>query len=60
MVGGISNDIIPLAYYLRSEFEILILYGEKEKSEADAVFLLNKYPGLNVKKIPSFQKKQIP
>jgi glycosyltransferase involved in cell wall biosynthesis len=57
VVGGISNDIIPLAYYLRSEFEIFILYGEKEEGEAEAIFLLNKYPGLNIKKIPSFQKQ---
>ncbi|HEY2727547.1 MAG TPA: glycosyltransferase [Parafilimonas sp.] len=57
VVGGISNDIIPLAYYLRSEFDILILYGEKEEGEADAVFLLNKYPGLNIKKINAFQKQ---
>ncbi|MEP6683355.1 MAG: glycosyltransferase [Parafilimonas sp.] len=60
IVGGISNDIIPLAYYLRSNFEILILHGEKEKSEADANFLLNNYPGLNIKKIPSFQKQTNP
>jgi glycosyltransferase involved in cell wall biosynthesis len=60
VVGGISNDIIPLAYYLRSEFEILILYGEKEEGEADAIFLLNKYPCLRIKKINSFQKQTNP
>jgi hypothetical protein len=38
IVGGISNDIIPLAYYLQSCFDILILYGEKEKDETETVF----------------------
>jgi len=55
-VGGISNDIIPLAYYLQSEFDILILYGEKEKDEAEADFLLKRYPGLALKKIIQFKK----
>jgi len=57
IVGGISNDIIPLAYHLRSDFDILILHGEKEESEADATFLLRSYPGLNIKKIPAFRKQ---
>ncbi|MEP6466790.1 MAG: glycosyltransferase [Parafilimonas sp.] len=57
IVGGISNDIIPLAYYLHPEFDILILCGEKDEGEADALFLLSKYPGLQIKKINAFQKK---
>lgn len=56
VVGGIANDVIPLAYYLQNDFDILILYGEKEKDEAEAVFLLKAYPGLQLKKIPSFKK----
>ena len=56
VVGGISNDIIPLAWYLKNNFEILILCGEKEKGEIEVDFLLQQYPGLNVKKIKAFQK----
>lgn len=56
IVGGISNDIIPLAWYLKNDFDILIIYGEKEKGEIEADFLLNQYPGLNVKKISAFKK----
>jgi glycosyltransferase involved in cell wall biosynthesis/GT2 family glycosyltransferase len=56
IVGGISNDIIPLAYYLQSDFDILILYGEKEKDEIEAAFLLENYPGLKLKKVTSLQK----
>jgi len=56
VVGGISNDIIPLAYHLQTEFDILILYGEKEKDEVEADFLLTAYPGLKLKKIKSFKK----
>ncbi len=60
VVGGISNDIIPLAYYLHSDFDILILHGEKEEGEKDALFLLDKYPGLKIKKIPAFKKQTNP
>jgi glycosyltransferase involved in cell wall biosynthesis len=56
VVGGISNDIIPLAYHLQPHFDILILYGEREKDEIEAELLLQKYPGLNLKKIKSLQK----
>ena len=56
VVGGISNDVIPLAYYLRAEFEILILHGEKEKDETEVTFLLKKYPGLTIKKLKHFKK----
>ena len=60
IIGGISNDIIPLAYYLQPYFDILILYGEKAKDEIEADFLLTKYPGLNVKKITTFKKNNNP
>ena len=56
IVGGISNDIIPLAYYLKQEFNILILHGEKENEEAFATFLTKKYPGLQFHKIKQFKK----
>jgi glycosyltransferase involved in cell wall biosynthesis len=45
-----------LAYYLQQEFDILILYGEKDKDEAQVNFLLNQYPGLQLKKIAQFKK----
>lgn len=56
IVGGISNDIIPLAWYLKNDFEILIIYGEKEEGEIEANYLLSQYPGLNIKKINAFKK----
>ncbi|HEX5152072.1 MAG TPA: glycosyltransferase family 4 protein [Parafilimonas sp.] len=56
IVGGISNDIVPLAWYLKDEFEILIISGEKEEDEAEINFLLKLYPGLQFKKIDSFRK----
>jgi glycosyltransferase involved in cell wall biosynthesis len=56
VVGGISNDIIPLAYYLLPHFDTCILYGEKEKDETETVFLLKKYPGLQFKKIRQLKK----
>jgi glycosyltransferase involved in cell wall biosynthesis len=56
-VGGISNDIIPLAYYLQHEFDILVLHGEKEEDESNADFLLKRYPGLQFRKVRRFKKK---
>ncbi len=51
VIGGQAVDTIPLAWYLKNDFDILILYGEKEKDEIEPVFLLEKYPGLSLKKI---------
>ncbi|HEX8357530.1 MAG TPA: glycosyltransferase, partial [Segetibacter sp.] len=56
VIGGQTVDIIPLAWYLKKEFEILIVYGEKEKDEIEPFFLLEKYPGLQLKKICHLRK----
>lgn len=45
-----------MAYYLKHEFNILIVYGEKDENEASADFLIKKYPGLKFKKIKRFKK----
>ena len=50
VIAGQTADIIPLAWYLKPDFDILILYGEKEKEQLEPLFLLHKYPGLNFKK----------
>ncbi len=57
MIGGISNDVISLASYLTKDFDILLLYGEKEKDEEDALFLLDVFPGLTVKKIKTLKRQ---
>lgn len=51
VIGGPSVDTIPLAWYLKDDFEIIILFGEREKDEIEPAFLLQKYPGLRLKKI---------
>lgn len=48
VVGGPALDIIPLAYHLRHEFEIHILYGQKEVDETEPSFMLGKYEGLTL------------
>jgi glycosyltransferase involved in cell wall biosynthesis len=48
VVGGPALDIIPLAYHLRNEFEIHILYGQKEADETEPSFMLDKYEGLTL------------
>lgn len=56
VIGGQAVDTIPLAYYLQQDFYIIILYGEKEKDEVEASFLLNQYPGLVTKKIKQLRR----
>lgn len=51
VIGGPAVDTIPLAWQLAKDFEIIILYGEKETDEVQPAFLLKKYPGLQLKKI---------
>jgi glycosyltransferase involved in cell wall biosynthesis len=51
VIGGQAVDTLPLAYFLKQDFDILIVYGEKEKDEIEPVFLLNKYTGLHLKKV---------
>ncbi len=56
VIGGQAVDTISLAYYLQQDFDIVILYGEKEKDELESSFLLQQYPGLNIQKIKSLRR----
>jgi glycosyltransferase involved in cell wall biosynthesis len=58
VIGGQAVDTIPLAWHIKNDFEILIIYGEKEKDEIEPFFLLEKYPGLQLKKI-SYLRRSI-
>lgn len=60
VIGGQAVDTLPLAYFLAADFEILILYGEKEKDEVEPQFLLKQYPGLKLKKISHLQRSVNP
>lgn len=56
VLGGPALDIIPLAYYLQGEFDVHIMYGEKESDEIEPLYLLEKYSGLNLVKIKHLQR----
>lgn len=56
VIGGQAVDTIPLAWYLKSDFNILIIYGEKEADEIEPLFLIKKYPGLKFKKIKCLRR----
>lgn len=56
VIGGQAIDTIPLAYYLQNDFNILILYGEKEVDEVEASFLLKQYPNLTTQKITHLRR----
>ena len=51
VIGGQVADTLSLAWHLKNDFEILVLTGEKEKDETEPEFLLQKYPGMLLKKI---------
>lgn len=56
VIGGQAIDTIPLAWYLQEKFTVQVLYGEKENDEEEALFLLDLYPGLQIKKLPVLQR----
>ena len=56
VIGGQALDTVPLIYHLKDEFDILVLYGQKEHDEEEALFLLQQYPGINLKKIKHFKR----
>ncbi|MDB5249676.1 MAG: glycosyltransferase family 1 protein [Segetibacter sp.] len=60
VIGGQAVDTIPLAWYLKDFFDILILYGEKEKDEIEPSFLLERYKGLQLKKIKYLRRSVNP
>jgi len=60
VVGGPALDTIPLAYHLRNDFDIHILYGNKEEDETEPTYLLEKYSGLKMVKIQSLYRSPHP
>jgi glycosyltransferase involved in cell wall biosynthesis len=56
VIGGQAVDTIPLAWHLSNQFDILVLYGEKEKDEIEPDFLLQQYPDLQLKKIKQLRR----
>lgn len=57
VIGGHTSDTIPLLFLFQQEYDLLVLYGCPEPDEAEALFLLEKYPGLSLKKIHSLKKR---
>ena len=56
VIGGQALDTVPLLYHLQGGFDILILYGCKEKDEEEATFLLETFNNLPLKPITSFKR----
>lgn len=60
VIGGQAVDTIPLVWHLMPHFDVLILFGEKEKDEIEPSFLLELYPGLRLKKIKQLRRSVNP
>jgi glycosyltransferase involved in cell wall biosynthesis len=56
VIGGVAQDTVSLAHYLSGDFEVLLLTGEKNDDEIEAVDLLKEYNGFQVKKIPALKR----
>jgi len=56
VIGGQTLDTIPLLYHLEDDFDILVLYGCKEKDEKEADFLFKKFGGLNLTPMLHFRR----
>lgn len=48
VIGGQATDTIPMAYFLKNNFDITIICGVKEKDETYANQLLKKYNDLKI------------
>jgi glycosyltransferase involved in cell wall biosynthesis len=59
VVGGQSIDTIPVAQQLSNEYDILIVYGQKEDDEMEYASLLNNN-NINFKKIFSLKRSISP
>ncbi len=60
VIGGQAVDTIPLAWYLKKDLDVLIVFGEKEKDEIEAEFLLKRFNGLRFKKIKQLRRSLNP
>lgn len=56
VVGGQSIDTVPLAQALADEYNILILYGEKENDELEYTKLIENSKNIQFKKISSLKR----
>ncbi len=56
VIGGPAIDVISMAGFLQADFDILVVYGEKELHEVEANYLLEQFPTLQTKKIESLKK----
>lgn len=56
VVGGQSIDTVPLAQKLSSEYDILIIYGEKEKDEEEYTELIRNAPEVKFLKLPTLKR----
>jgi len=60
VIGGHASDTIPLAYRLSKDFDILILYGDKEPDEVEPWFMMDNYPGLKLQPIKRMKRSVNP
>ena len=56
VVGGQSIDTVPLANYLKEHYDILIVYGEKEKDEEEFTDIIQSCNGITFKKIHTLRR----
>lgn len=60
VLGGQSMDAVSMAHHLAQHYDVVIVYGQKEKDEEEAPFLIDKYPELTFIKVDSMRRSILP
>lgn len=60
VIGGQAIDTIPLLHRLKGDFDILVLYGCREKDEIEAQLLFDKFKGIHYQPMRYFKRSLNP
>lgn len=56
VIGGQALDTIPLLHHLQKNFDVMVLYGCREKDETEATFVIEQYNTLTLKPLVYFKR----
>lgn len=60
VIGGPAVNTLAVAHLLQDEFDVLLVAGEPAHGEESAVYLLDRYKGMNVRIIKNIKRSVLP
>ena len=60
VIGGPAVNTLAVAHLLQDEFDVLLVAGEPAHGEESAVYLLDRYKGMNVRMIKNIKRSVLP